>query len=65
MPEFTQAWAICPVDGCDFALEKDEDDGYFCPSCEMEMLTACPACRARITAETQTRCDACGVDLKG
>ena len=53
--EIKPAWAICPVDGCDFALERDEEDSFFCPSCEVEMLTACPSCRARITAESQTR----------
>jgi predicted RNA-binding Zn-ribbon protein involved in translation (DUF1610 family) len=57
-------WAICPVQDCNFALEHDPDESYYCPTCEMEMITKCPGCKEPITAEEAQICDSCGGSVK-
>ncbi len=57
-------WAICPVQDCDFALEHDPDESFYCPTCEMEMITKCPSCKTPITEEELEVCEACGQSVK-
>ncbi|MFQ5671234.1 MAG: hypothetical protein ACE5HD_12065 [Acidobacteriota bacterium] len=57
-------WAICPVEGCTYSLEYDPDEMLFCPTCEMEMIFRCPACREPIRQEEQVHCQACSASLK-
>ena len=59
-----QQWAICPVDSCTFALELDPDENLYCPTCEMELVTGCPSCRAPIEEEEAIQCAQCGGELK-
>ena len=58
-------WAVCPIEDCTYALEYDPDELYFCPICEMEMITRCSYCQIPITEEEPTLCQNCGQPVKG
>jgi len=58
-------WAVCPLEDCTYALEYEPDESYFCPLCELEMITRCSSCRAYITEEEPTLCESCGQPVKG
>ena len=62
--ESQTTWAICPVADCVYALEYDPDENFFCPTCEMEMISACKRCGAPIQEEEPSSCAKCGVSLK-
>ena len=64
MRQSKQRWSICSVEGCHYALEYDADEGLFCPTCEMELISQCPACSAPIEAEEAERCGSCAQKLK-
>ena len=57
-------WSICPVEDCAYAVEYEAGDNLFCPSCEMELISACPDCKYKIETESQALCDKCGESLK-
>ncbi|MFQ5720094.1 MAG: hypothetical protein ACE5IK_11165 [Acidobacteriota bacterium] len=64
MSASTTRWAICPVEDCTVAIEFDPDESLYCPTCEMEMISECPSCRAPIDEEEGTLCSRCGASLK-
>ena len=57
-------WSVCPVEDCVFALEFDPSENYFCPTCDMEMISECPSCRTRIQTEDQSICRQCSTRIK-
>lgn len=57
-------WAICPVQDCTVTLEHDPEETFFCPSCEMEMISKCPVCRQPITDEEAQTCAGCGESVR-
>ena len=64
MPPSQTQWAVCPVEDCPFAIEFDPDESLYCPTCEMELVSACPSCREPIWGEEDTACSKCGGSLK-
>ena len=57
-------FAICPVDDCSVVIEAEVGEDYFCPSCRIEMVTACPKCDTPVREEDQIVCLKCEQDLK-
>jgi len=57
-------YAICPIEDCTVSFEAEMGEDYLCPTCRVEMLTACPACGTRIGEEDQVACSSCDKDLK-
>jgi hypothetical protein len=60
----TIIYAICPTEDCTIAFEAERDGDYLCPTCQLEMLTTCPSCKAGISEEDQVVCNSCDKDLK-
>ena len=63
MAESKARWSICPVAECYYALEYDPEDLVFCPTCELELVSECPACAAPIETDEQAICNECGAGL--
>lgn len=57
-------YAICPIDDCPVSFEAEIDGDYLCPTCKMEMLTACAQCGTSIHAADQVTCSQCEGSLK-
>ena len=64
MSETASRWAICPVEDCTYAIEIDAGDTLFCPSCEMELVSGCPACGAAVRGEEDVVCAVCAATFK-
>ena len=64
MPPADSRWSVCPVEDCSYAIEYDPDEGLFCPSCEMELISECPTCKFMIQTEEQSLCGKCGAPLR-
>lgn len=64
MPAEVQRWSICPVEDCEYAQEFDPAATAFCPECEMELVSECPACKAPIHSEFQVTCNQCEAPFK-
>ena len=57
-------FAICPLEDCTVVHEAEPGETYFCPTCNLEMVTQCPKCEARVVEEDQVACGQCGKELK-
>ena len=57
-------YAICPIDDCTVAFEAERGGEYLCPTCKMEMLTACHQCGTDVTSPEQAICGKCEASLK-
>ncbi len=56
-------YAICPIEDCGVSFEAELDGDYLCPTCKVEMLTACPQCSTAINSSDQSICGTCGGEL--
>ncbi|MFQ5766379.1 MAG: hypothetical protein ACE5ID_00115 [Acidobacteriota bacterium] len=59
-----ERWFICPGEDCLYALEYEPDQEFYCPTCEMELISQCPTCKKPIESEEQVTCRTCRARLK-